>query len=696
MPFSFLFLLSLPVAQVAEEATEEGEDTIEYSSPTGRTHPAQAHVHKEKKEEKEGDYITMTSVLTAALPSPRNAFPDRPTSAAAPVPTPLGSSSRRQVKEPPPYGQRQGFVPRTEDDFGDGGAFPEIHLAQYPLGMGRKNAAGGSNALSIQLDSNGRVKYETILGHGKDKVVHSTALALTEKAVDDEDLVRPSEEDEAEATARTRAALEKIVNSKIVAARPSQPLQAQAGKEAGEPVYIRYTPGNAAAADGASHNTGAQQRIIRMVEMPVDPLGPPKFKHKKVPAGPPSPPAPVVHSPPRKVTVADQQAWKIPPCISNWKNAKGYTIPLDKRLAADGRALQEVQINDSFAKLSEALYIAERRAREEVARRAAISRQIQLNEKTEQEETLRRLAEEARRSKADAELVEELDEETLEEKKERDELRYERKRERDRKRHQDNYRGKKKLRTDDDRDVSEKVALGEAPTASADTMFDARLFNQSHGMDSGFGDEEGYNVYDKPLFRGSSANFLYRPKKDLDSDLYGGDDEEGSEPKDTDKFKPNRDFTGVDRSRRAEPRRAPVEFEKEEVDPFGLDEFLSEAKETTEKRKNPLDHIGSSNTMHAAGGGTKETMSNRSALQFESKGSAPETVPSRTQSSSSSSSPSRWEKGHERDRSRDRDRDRRDRDRDRRDHRDRRDRDRERDRDRDDDRRDRDRDRRRR
>ena len=35
--------------------------------------------------------------------------------------------------------------------------------------------------------------------------------------------------------------------------------------------------------------------------------------------------------------IKDQQEWKIPPCISNWKNSKGYTIPLDKRLAADGR-----------------------------------------------------------------------------------------------------------------------------------------------------------------------------------------------------------------------------------------------------------------------------------------------------------------------------------------------------------------------
>ena len=40
---------------------------------------------------------------------------------------------------------------------------------------------------------------------------------------------------------------------------------------------------------------------------------------------------------------------------------QGYTIPLDKRLAADGRGLQGVHINENFAKLAEALYIADRK-----------------------------------------------------------------------------------------------------------------------------------------------------------------------------------------------------------------------------------------------------------------------------------------------------------------------------------------------
>ena len=48
---------------------------------------------------------------------------------------------------------------------------------------------------------------------------------------------------------------------------------------------------------------------------------PPKFKHKRVPRGPGTPPPPVHHSPPRKLTQKDQKDWKIPPCVSNWKNA---------------------------------------------------------------------------------------------------------------------------------------------------------------------------------------------------------------------------------------------------------------------------------------------------------------------------------------------------------------------------------------
>lgn len=47
--------------------------------------------------------------------------------------------------------------------------------------------------------------------------------------------------------------------------------------------------------------------------MPIDPMEPPKFRHKKVPRGPGSPPVPVMHSPPRPVTVKDMQVRPSPP-----------------------------------------------------------------------------------------------------------------------------------------------------------------------------------------------------------------------------------------------------------------------------------------------------------------------------------------------------------------------------------------------
>ena len=55
-------------------------------------------------------------------------------------------------------------------DFGDGGAYPEIHVAQYPLMMGKQKTS--SNALTKTLDAEGKIRYDIIAkqGHGKDKV----------------------------------------------------------------------------------------------------------------------------------------------------------------------------------------------------------------------------------------------------------------------------------------------------------------------------------------------------------------------------------------------------------------------------------------------------------------------------------------------------------------------------------------------
>ena len=44
------------------------------------------------------------------------------------------------------------------------------------------------------------------------------------------------------------------------------------------------------------------------------------------------------------------------------------------------------------------------------------------------------------------------------------------------------------------------------------------------GMDSGFGDDEAYNVYDKAWRQDQGlANHLYRPSRNKDNDTYGDD-----------------------------------------------------------------------------------------------------------------------------------------------------------------------------
>jgi hypothetical protein len=71
--------------------------------------------------------------------------------------------------------------------------------------------------------------------------------------------------------------------------------------------------------------------------------------------------------------------------------------------------------------------------------------------------------------------------------------------------------------------------------AGADGLYDSRLFNQDQGMAAGFGQDDSYNMYDKPLFADRGSN-LYRPKAAADDELYGsGANEEGGVR--TDKFK---------------------------------------------------------------------------------------------------------------------------------------------------------------
>ncbi|CCE28488.1 mRNA splicing protein [Claviceps purpurea] len=522
---------------------------------------------------------------------------------------------------PPPYGQRAGWRPRSQEDFGDGGAFPEIPIAQYPLDMGKKGATT-SNALTVQVDGEGKVKYDAIArqGHSQDRIIHTSfkdLIPLRQRADAGEiDLSRPDKETVAAATEKTKNALAVLVSGAVAAQRPKNINVGQRN----DPTFVRYTP-----ASQMGDNSKKQDRIMKIVERQRDPLEPPKFKHKKIPRGPPSPPPPVMHSPPRKLTAEDQEMWKIPPPVSNWKNPKGFTVPLDKRLAADGRGLQDITINDKHAQFAEAVKMAERHAREEVQQRALMQQRLAEKEKAQKDENLRSLAQKAReeraaaagrgrgrrrsldsrdsrdsrsrsysrsrsRSYSDSRSAASRSDDEDAEIREREKARREKLRDEERKLRQNRMGAERRMQVlarEQGRDISEKIALGLAkPTQSKETMYDSRLFNQSSGFDSGFNED---NHYDKPLFAAQDAiSSIYRPRANVEEDDPEAGDKEMAKIQKTSRFGEALGKGTFKGAADAEAREGPVQFQKEAApaaDPFSVDQFLSEVDQSSSSKR---------------------------------------------------------------------------------------------------------------
>ncbi|KAF1830584.1 pre-mRNA-processing protein 45 [Decorospora gaudefroyi] len=493
----------------------------------------------------------------------------------------------RRQNGPPPYGSRQSWRPKAPEDFGDGGAFPEVHVAQYPLEMGKKGTSSSSNALVRRVDGEGKTKYDEIArrGHGDSRIVQASfkdLIPLRQQANAGElDLSRPSAEVVLATKEKTEQALMALVAGQTAAQRPKN----VQGRKNDEPTFVRYTP-----TAQMGENQG-KTRIFKIQQRQIDPMEPPKFKHKRIPRGPPSPPPPVLHSPPRKLTAEDQEMWKIPPPISNWKNPKGYTVPLDKRLAADGRGLQDITINDKFAQFGEALQAADRHAREEVKQRAIMQQRLAEKEKLQKEEHLRNLAKQAREERANvsrrrSHSASDTDSEE-EAVRKRIDARKERREDFQRELRQSRMGTERKIQMlarEQNRDISEKVALGLAkPTQSGEAMYDSRLFNQSSGFNAGFNED---NHYDKPLFAAQDAiSSIYRPTVQQDD----GEDEEQTYNRITksNKFevlgRAKEGFKGADLQ---EARDGPVQFEKDTDDPFNINQMIDEVRgeKTGEKR----------------------------------------------------------------------------------------------------------------
>src|ERR1700722_15997174 len=103
---------------------------------------------------------------------------------------------------------------------------------------------------------------------------------------------------------------------------------------------------------------------------------------------------------------------------------------------------------------------------------------------------------------------------------------------------------------DVDRDISEKIALGQAQPTSKDSMIDSRLYNQTTGLESGFKGEDDYDLYDKPLFTDRAAASIYN---NIKTSSYI-DDDSGEKVSDTKKMmdkimKRGNAFEGTDQSK---------------------------------------------------------------------------------------------------------------------------------------------------
>ena len=563
-----------------------------------------------------------------SLPAPKRSFPAAAPRAAAAAAALKQAPAPPQQKRAPSYEDRcrlageaskltadqrkarkiQLFVPRSLQDFDDGGAFPEIHVAQYPRHLGNPHlkksgastVAGSQGTASraivnVEIDEQGDVSYDAIVkgGSNSDKLVYTKLDDV--KGGDPQDISLPTEDEEEATRQRTQAALQSLLSTKTALDKPSGTAMINAATSQnaeGKTQFIKYTPRT----DAPGYNPAAAQRVIQMVPAQVDPMMPPKHMHIKAPRGPAEDFVPVLHGPPPKLSKEERQAWNIPACISNWKNARGYTIPLDKRLAADGRGLRdETTINSNFANLSESLYVAEQQARQEVRLRAQVQTKLASQDRQKREDELRQLAQQARRERggevvavaAVAAAPEKDDKEegnvsTVPDNdsdddqddtddavaaRQRDRLRQARRKERERELRVESNMDLKRQKLETDRDISEKMALG-VHTGTGGGLagdVDARLYNQEAGMDSGFGRNDEYNTYSKPLFEGQQAgSSIYRPTRGETE--HNADEQYGKLVEDaTSTFQPDRGFAGAEGggpAQRAGPRSAPVQFEK--------------------------------------------------------------------------------------------------------------------------------------
>ncbi|KAG7861032.1 hypothetical protein KL939_001599 [Ogataea angusta] len=304
-----------------------------------------------------------------------------------------------------------------------------------------------------------------------------------------------------ETTLRTKEAVHKILEAKLNGTRSSKERT---------PTFVKYTP-TSVFDEGEN-----KQRIIKIKDKELDPTLPPSVRIRKTPQGPDEAPVPVMHEETTvKLTKEDQRKWYIPPAVSNWKNTKGFTIDIDKRLAAVGQT-HSTEMSDKFGDLSDALKDASEQAKKELKLRAKLKNQLEQQKVLENQEKLRAVAQEARSGKR-SKWADDEPEEVSKIASKREQARAERRRRAElelRRAKMGTETKVKVLAAEDGREISERVALGVASRQqeanNPQNLYDARLYLKGAASNVRHSDDQ---LYDKPLFEAQDAiNDIYRAR----------------------------------------------------------------------------------------------------------------------------------------------------------------------------------------
>ena len=347
---------------------------------------------------------------------------------------------------------------------------------------------------------------------------------------DKEFLKKPSEESTLQNIYNTKKALEKLSNHRIKTYQSFKTNNLNLDSNKNNQLtykYINYQ-------FDSQNNSSKNSHLIKLVALPVDPLSNIKYRHHKIPLSNTNEKnfVPVLQTPSKPLSLEEQKKWKIPPCVNMSNNPKGLVIPLDIRLANDGRNLREYKANKNFAKFADILALTEKNVRKEIDERNKIAQSIQIAAAMKKELELKEAAKQARmerksfnknnnassvvysldnsdflnnnknreeshilNNKRKRSMNSEEEKESIE-RKERNELREIRKKEIEYERRQELIRKYEK----EGRDINDKVLLGQNNMINNNNVIDSRLYELEGGIENPFDYNEDVQVYDKPLF----------------------------------------------------------------------------------------------------------------------------------------------------------------------------------------------------